>query len=55
MDTRELLLRVQGGEMSVDDALNHLKAQPFEDLGYAMIDHHRAVRQGAGEVVYGAG
>lgn len=55
MDTREILSRVQSGEISVDDALRHLKTQPFEDLGYAMIDHHRAVRQGAGEVVYGAG
>ncbi len=55
MDTREILSRVQTGEISVDDALKHLKTQPFEDLGYAMIDHHRAVRQGAGEVVYGAG
>lgn len=55
MDTREILSRVQSGEISVDDALKHLKTQTFEDLGYAMIDHHRAVRQGAGEVVYGAG
>ena len=55
MDTREILSRVQSGEISVDDALKHLKTQPFENLGYAMIDHHRAVRQGAGEVVYGAG
>ena len=55
MDTREILSRVQSGEISVDDALKHLKMQPFENLGYAMIDHHRAVRQGAGEVVYGAG
>lgn len=55
MDTREILSRVQSGEISVDDALKHLKTQPFEDLGYAMIDHHRAVRQGVGEVVYGAG
>lgn len=55
MDTREILSRVRSGEISVDDALKHLKTQPFEDLGYAMIDHHRAVRQGAGEVVYGAG
>lgn len=55
MDTREILSRVQSGEISVDDALKHLKTQPFEDLGYAMIDHHRAVRQGTGEVVYGAG
>ena len=55
METRELLSRVKSGEISIDDALAHLKMQPFEDLGYAMIDHHRQIRQGAGEVIYGAG
>ena len=55
MDTKEILNRVQSGALSPDEALAMLKAQPFEDLGYAKIDHHRAVRQGAGEVVYGAG
>ena len=55
MDTRTLLSRVQSCEIGVDEALAHLKTQPFEDLGYAMIDHHRSVRQGANEVIYGAG
>ena len=55
MDTKEILNRVQSGALSPDEALAMLKAQPFEDLGYAKIDHHRAVRQGAGEVIYGAG
>ena len=55
MDTKEILNRVQSGTLSPDEALAMLKAQPFEDLGYAKIDHHRAVRQGAGEVIYGAG
>lgn len=55
MDTLVLLKRVQSGELSPEEALVRLKAQPFEDLGYAKIDHHRAIRQGAGEVIYGAG
>lgn len=54
-DIRELLLSVQDGSVSVDDALLQLKAQPFADLGYAKVDLHRKVRQGANEVIYGAG
>lgn len=54
-DVRELLLSVQDGSISVDDALLQLKAQPFADLGYAKVDLHRKVRQGANEVIYGAG
>lgn len=41
--------------MSAEDALVKIKRAPFEDLGFAKIDHHRAVRQGAAEVIYGAG
>ena len=41
--------------MSVDDALLQLKLEPFQDLGYAKVDHHRRVRQGVPEVIYGAG
>lgn len=54
-DIRELLNRVKNGEVSVDDALMSIKKAPFEDLGYAKIDFHRSVRQGAAEVIYGAG
>jgi NCAIR mutase (PurE)-related protein len=54
-DIRELLQAVQDGSVSVDDALLQLKAQPFADLGYAKVDLHRNVRQGANEVIYGAG
>ena len=50
-----ILEAVRAGELSVDDALLKLKAEPFEDIGYAKVDLHRAVRQGAAEVVYGAG
>ena len=50
-----LLRSVATGETQPEDALGALKTSPFEDLGYAKIDHHRAVRQGAAEVIYGAG
>ena len=55
MDVKTLLQAVQDGAVSVDDALLQLKQQPFEDLGYAKVDLHRKVRQGANEVIYGAG
>lgn len=58
MEQKELtavLEKVSAGEMSVEDALLRLKEEPFQDLGYAKIDHHRGVRQGAAEVIYGAG
>lgn len=54
-DIKALLQAVQDGAVSVDDALLQLKQQPFEDLGYAKVDLHRKVRQGANEVIYGAG
>ncbi|NUQ75933.1 MAG: nickel pincer cofactor biosynthesis protein LarB [Polyangiaceae bacterium] len=49
---RELLERVQGGELPVDDALESLKKLPFRELGFATVDHHRALRQGAPEVIF---
>lgn len=51
----EILRQVQSGQMSLDQAELLLKKAPFEDLGYAKIDLHRATRQGAPEVIYGAG
>ncbi len=54
-EIKELLEQVQSGAVSVDDALLALKMEPYEDLGFAKIDHHRNVRNGAGEVIYGAG
>ena len=58
METRELralLARVAEGEASVDEAELALRTAPFTDLGWAKVDHHRGVRQGVSEVVYGAG
>ena len=55
MNARETLEAVAAGNLSVDEALLDLKKAPFEDLGYAKVDLHRGVRQGAAEVIYGAG
>ena len=56
MDKRtilESLYKVRSGELSPEDMLLQLKLQPFEDLGFAKIDNHRAFRQGMNEVIYG--
>ena len=52
---RTLLENVRSGALNVEDAARMLRAAPFEDLGYAKVDHHRALRQGVAEVIYGAG
>jgi NCAIR mutase (PurE)-related protein len=52
---RDLLDAVQRGIRTVDEAMAELKDLPFADLGYASVDHHRAVRQGAPEVILGHG
>src|SRR5262249_41609590 len=49
---RELLEEVRHGVRSVDSALDRLRDLPFEDLGYARLDHHRALRKGFPEVVF---
>lgn len=54
-DIRHILEGVQGGALSVEEALLQLKQEPFAELGYAKVDLHRKLRQGAGEVIYGAG
>ena len=54
-DILTLLRDVAGGAVSPEDALLQFKEAPFEDLDYAKIDYHRSVRQGAAEVIYGAG
>lgn len=55
LEIKKLLQAVAAGETSVDSALLQLKEAPFEDLGFAKLDHHRALRQGTAEVIYGAG
>lgn len=54
-DIRKILESVREGSISIDDALLKLKKKPFEDIGYAKVDIHRKLRQGAAEVIYGAG
>lgn len=51
----QLLEQVRDGEMAPADAVLQLKMEPFQDLGFAKVDHHRGVRQGIAEVIYGAG
>ena len=51
----KLLQGVKDGTITVDDALLQLKKQPFQDIDFAKVDLHRKVRQGAAEVIYGAG
>jgi NCAIR mutase (PurE)-related protein len=58
MDTHQLRLlleNVRAGATPVDSALDQLRHIPFEDLGFAKVDHHRAIRHGAPEVVFGKG
>jgi hypothetical protein len=52
---RELFQQVRKGEVSPDDAVARLRHMPFEDLGFAKVDHHRALRVGMPEVIFGQG
>lgn len=55
MDIRELLEQVKNNDIAISQAEEILKKLPYEDLGFAKLDHHRALRSGYGEVVYCAG
>ncbi len=50
-----LLKEVSNGSLSAEDALTRLRDLPFEDLGFAKLDHHRALRTGMPEVIFAAG
>jgi NCAIR mutase (PurE)-related protein len=52
---RSLIDALRAGEISADDAVARLRRLPFADLGDALVDHHRALRQGMPEAVYGPG
>lgn len=54
-DVLEILRAVESGAMSSDEAFARLKLAPFEDIGFAKVDHHREMRQGVAEVIYGQG
>src|SRR5512136_2959249 len=51
----QLLTNIQSGRMTPDQGLTRLKHLPFEDLGFARVDHHRTLRQGFPEVIFGPG
>ena len=59
IELRALLAEVRSGavtpEAALDRVLQYLRQAPFEDLGFARVDHHRAIRQGVPEVVFGPG
>lgn len=52
---KEMLDAVAAGTMSTQAALDRLRALPFEDIGFAKVDHHRDLRQGHPEAIFGAG
>lgn len=52
---QDILQKVQRGTIAIDDAMRQLKHLPYEDLGFANIDHHRHLRTGYPEVIYGQG
>ena len=54
-DIQQLLERVRDGSLSTNDALSRLRDLPYQDLGFARIDHHRPLRTGSPEVVLGKG
>ncbi|MFH1628546.1 MAG: nickel pincer cofactor biosynthesis protein LarB [Pseudomonadota bacterium] len=52
---KNLLSRLSRGEITIEESLERLKSLPFEDLGFACIDHHRTLRKGLSEVIFGEG
>ncbi len=54
-DIKKILNELRENKITVDEAYLKLKEKPFEDIGYAKVDLHRKIRQGASEVIYGAG
>ena len=55
MEVKDVLEKVKNQEMSVGEAQEYLKSLPYEDMGFAKLDHHRKLRSGFGEVIYCAG
>ena len=50
-EIKRVLESVKEGSLSVDEALLKIKVEPFEDIGFAKVDLHRKIRQGAAEVI----
>ncbi|QAT42234.1 nickel pincer cofactor biosynthesis protein LarB [Aminipila luticellarii] len=55
METREVLQKLKNGELSLEEAEQYFRRQPFEELGYAKLDTHRKVRSGFAEVIFCSG
>ena len=55
LDVRQLVDDIQSGDCSPDEAVARLRRLPFTELGYAKVDHHRPLRQGMVEAIYGPG
>ena len=55
MKTKELLEAVRDGSISIEQAMEQLKTLPYENLGYARLDHHRELRTGFPEVIFSQG
>ena len=55
MEVKEVLKQVQAGEISVEDAEQFFRRQPFEEMGYAKLDTHRKIRSGFAEVIFCSG
>lgn len=54
-ELEQILERVRTGELNIEDAVNAIKLEPFQDIGYAKVDTQRELRQGIPEVIYGSG
>ena len=54
-EIRKILSAVQSRRASIDEAIEKLRHLPYENLGFARIDHHRSIRQGFPEVIFGRG
>ncbi len=54
-ELEKLFQSVSSGDITPDEAMLRLRVDPFTDLGYAKVDHHRAIRKGIAEVIYGEG
>lgn len=54
-ELQELLIQVSEGKTRPEEALLKIKMEPYKDMGFARLDTHRGIRQGASEVIYGAG
>ena len=52
---RLLFEQVRSGDVDIDAAIGRMRHMPFEDLGFAKVDHHRALRHGMPEVIFAKG